>query len=367
MKGRRQLDLRGDVSYEMQQLALALFPKVGKEIEITSGRKPQPFFLQGPLCEPLATGNAPADPPTPLLARLTAATQVDWTAANIYGFSFAAGEIRAKLHNGFVHFEPLNLAVNDGRMTADARIDVAGRQPKVILMAGTLLNRVRITPEMCKRGLKYAMPMLYGVTEAQGQFSVNIKGCEIPLDDPGRGERAGELIVHDVQVAPGPVLQSLAQAIDVLRLATGKQAATPWRAARIKRESVIEYVMRDGRVYHRNLELDFDGVAIKTRGWVGIDQTISIEARVAAPRLLARVPGVPGGLGQSEVTIPITGTLDRPQLDRSKLGDAFKGMLGEDLLRTPAEGVRKELEGRTKDVLRGIDSGLEKLLPRSPR
>jgi hypothetical protein len=378
MKGRRQLDLRGDLSYQMQQLAVVMFPTTAKEIEIVSGRNAHPFFVKGPLGEPPANGNPfgqiqPGTPPVPLLAKLSAGTQFDWTGANIYGFRFSAGEMRAQLQNGQVYFEPLNLAVNDGRLTAEPTIDLVSTPPKVLLKAGTLLDRVRITPEMCKRGLRYAMPTLYGVTEAQGQFSVKIKGCEIPLDDARRGERAGELIVHNVEFAPGPLLQQIAQAVDAIRLASGQKekAASQLRVARLKRESVVEYVMRDGRVYHRNLELDFDGLIVKTRGWVGLDQTISIEAKVTAPKIVGRLPII-GGAQQAEFTIPIAGTLDQPQLDRSKLGDALKGLVTPDLLRKPAEDLLrappaelgKKLEGRAKEVIKGLDDGINRLIPR---
>jgi hypothetical protein len=371
LRGARDLELRGYLSYSAQEVANILFPAAAKDIVIQPGpSKEHPFYIRGMLGDvrsgdPFARN--PQQAARPLWARLTTGSQVDWTGANIYGFRFAAGEIRAEMRDGQVYFEPFNLSMNEGRLMAHPRIDLVSNPPRVILEAPpdaqgkpfTLVDHVRITPEMCNRGLKYALPPLYGVTEAQGQFSVRMKGCEIPLDDPFRGERAGELVVHNIDLAPGPMLLAVAQVIDAYRLATGKKpdATSQLRVARLKRESVVEYRMFEGKVYHRNLELEFDGLTIKTEGWVAVDQSIKLLAKVTAPGLTSRVPLA--GAGATEISIPIAGTLDRPKLDTG----ALKGTLLQDVLRAPSnEMIRKGLEDGTRDVIRGIDTGLDRLI-----
>ncbi len=374
LRGACDLELRGYLSYSAQEVANVLFPAAAKDIVIQPGpSKEHPFSIRGMLGEVKASdpfARNPQQAARPLWARMTTGSQVDWTAANIYGFRFAAGEIRAEMRDGQVYFQPLSLSMNGGRLLASPRIDLVSNPPRVVLeppdgQAGrgkpfTLVERVQITPEMCNRGLKYALPLLYGVTEAQGQFSVRMKGCEIPLDDPFRGERAGEFVVHEIQLAPGPMLTAIANVIDAARLASGKKpdTASQLRIAKLKRESVVEYVMRDGKVYHQNLELEFDGLTIRTAGWVAIDQSINILAKVAAPGLTSRVPLA--GAGQAEVSIPIVGTLDRPKIDMG----ALKSAALQDLLRTAPsnEHIRKGIEGGTQDVIRGIDNGLDRLI-----
>jgi hypothetical protein len=373
LRGACDMELRGYLSYSAQEVANVLFPSAAKDIEIKPGpSKEHPFSIRGTLGE-IKSGDPfarnPQQAAKPLWARLTIGSQVDWTAANIYGFRFAAGEIRAEMRDGQVYFQPFKLSMNGGLLIANPRIDLASNPPRVVLQPPdeftatgqpfVFVDNVQITPEMCNRGLKYALPPLYGVTEAQGKFSVKMKGCEIPLDNPFRGERAGELIVHDVQLAPGPMLIAITNVIDTARLATGKTPDTTsrLRVARLKKESVVEYVMRDGKVYHRNLELEFDGLTIKTEGWVAIDQSINILAKISAPGLMSRVPLA--GAGASEISVPITGTLDRPKIDTS----ALRGTVLQDLLRAPSnELIRKGLEDGTRGVIRGIDNGLEKLI-----
>ena len=71
--------------------------------------------------------------------------------------------------------------------------------------------------------------------------------------------------------------------------------------------------------------------------------------------------GVPlAGAGQSEVTIPITGTLDRPRIDTA----ALKTTALQDVLRAAPsnEIIRKGIEDGTKEVIRGIDNGLDRLI-----
>ena len=355
LSGRRIIDLRGNLIYDMQKLAARLFPSATEQVQIVSRLKAHPFRLQGPLAAAEVTGKpfGEVEPP-PLIVRLNAQTQTDWIGVNVYGFHFAAGEIRARLQHGQVYFDPLNLSVNDGRLTAKPQINLIGSPPTVILKAGKLLDHVRITPEMCNLGLKYALPALYGVTEAQGTFSVNIQGCRIPLNDPSRGAVAGELIVHDVQVAPGPLLKTIAQSLDAIRIAAGKapRAAAQLRTIRLKRESIVEFWMNDGRMHHRNLELDFGGTIVRTNGSVGLDQSIQLTAKISAPKLFGGKPLL-AGVEQTEISIPISGTLDRPRIDRSRLGDTLRRLLAGGLMRTPtAEGIGKELKKRASDLFR---------------
>jgi hypothetical protein len=156
------------------------------------------------------------------------------------------------------------------------------------------------------------------------------------------------------------MLIAIANVIDAARLASGKKPDTTsrLRVAKLRHESVVEYRMLDGKVYHNNLELEFDGLTIITKGWVAIDQSINIAARVMAPGLTSRVPLA--GAGQTEVTIPITGTLDRPRIDMA----ALKTTALQDLLRSAPsnELIRKGLEDGTKEVIRGIDNGLDRLI-----
>ena len=110
------------------------------------------------------------------------------------------------------------------------------------------------------------------MTTAEGRFSVELDGCRIPLGDLAKGELAGRMTVHSVEIGPGPLIQELALVLD---------RAVP---ARLTRESVISFQMVDGRVYHRDLEMIFPDLTIRTYGSVGLDRSLALMAEMPVPR-----------------------------------------------------------------------------------
>jgi hypothetical protein len=197
---------------------------------------------------------------------------------------------------------------------------------------------LQITPQMCAEGLQYVAPILAGVTQAQGMFSVGLDGCAIPLAEPKKADIAGKLTVHSVEVGPGPLVQTLAILLN---------RAAP---ARLTRESVVDFRMVDERIYHRGLELVFPEVTIRTYGSVGLDQSLSIVAELPVPPKWIGNNRLGDALRNQTIRLPIGGTLNKPMLDQAVLAQ------------TSAQFVRNAagtaVEG---EVQRQIDKQLKRL------
>ncbi len=375
LKTRPSLEMTGNLDYDYQNLLPLLKSYMGEGVTIALTRRSRPFQVSGPLAPPappqgvsaVAASNAKE-----WLSEWTAITSLDWTSLEAYGFRAGAGEAQPYLHQGVAGLKPLDLAVNNGRLTAAPRFILVGERPEFRLDPGLLLDRVEVTEEMCGRGLKYVAPLLASATRPQGRFSLDTTGCRMPLGDALQAEMAGRLMVHDITVTPGPLLHLIAGSINAVRLASGKTSGfTRTDVARLKRESVIAYRLVEGRVYHQNLELDFDDVTVSTRGSVGLDQTLAIVAHVRAPRLFAQVPAL-AGLQTQGLELPIHGTLNQPKLDRSHLqSQAVMGILSDDnLRRAGGEAVQNLLNRGMKEatqelqgekLFQNFDQGLKRL------
>jgi hypothetical protein len=312
---RRDLSLEGQLDYDPEKLLALVRPYLGEGIQIAAARQSRPFSFSGPLgalsTPPVQEG---AEAAVAAIDRLYREFQGEaafgWTGAELYGFRVASGELRGKLAGGALDFQPLDLAVSEGRLTASPTIRFWPEPKELLLARGPLVSQVRITPEMCDRALKFIAPVLAGVTQAEGKFSVALDGCRVPLDRPETGELAGQFTVHSVEVSAGPLVRELA----VLLERPG--------VARLSRESVVPFRMVDGRVYHRDLELVFPDVTIRTHGSVGLDQSLAIMAEMPVPpKWLGNNPlGV--ALKNQTIRLPIEGTLQRPQIDRQALAKA---------------------------------------------
>jgi hypothetical protein len=313
--GRRDLALEGQLDYEPEKLLALVRPYLGEGINVVATRQARPFSFSGPLsalsAPPAQSGAAAAVATIDRLYReFQGEAAFGWTGAEIYGFRMASGELRGKLASGVLEFQPLDLAVSEGRFTASPTVRFWPEPKELLLPRGPLLTQVRISPEMCDRALKFIAPVLAGVTQAEGKFSVALDGCRVPLDRPATGELAGQFTVHSVEIGAGPLVRELAVVLDRPGI------------AKLSRESVVPFRMVEGRVYHRDLELVFPDVTIRTHGSVGLDQSLAIMAEMPVPpKWIGNNPlGV--ALKNQTIRLPIEGTLQRPLIDRQALARA---------------------------------------------
>jgi len=239
-----------------------------------------------------------------------------------------------KLAEGVLAAEPLTVAVNQGRVHLEPTLHLAPGPMNLTLPPGPLATEVQVTPAMCASALKFVAPVLAGVTAAQGTFSIELDRCRVPVDRPGDAELAGRLIVHSVEVGPGPLVRELAVLL---------QREAP---ARLRRESVVPFYMAAGRVHHEELELIFPDLTIRTRGSVGLDQSLWMVASMPVPPKWLINDTLRSAFEGQEVRVPVGGTLTAPRLDRAEL-DRWN---------------RRVLEHAAQNVIRDqVDQGLDRL------
>jgi translocation and assembly module TamB len=151
----------------------------------------------------VGTGTSPLEYRGPMsLASARASTGVGWQWANLYGFQVGPGRANAALSDGVVRIEPMDLAVSGGRMRLAAQLRLAPGPLEMTLPPGPLVSQVQINQRMCDSFMKYIAPVLADVASAKGKFSIDLDNCRIPLSDPTKGDLAGRLTVHSVEVGP---------------------------------------------------------------------------------------------------------------------------------------------------------------------
>jgi len=74
-----------------------------------------------------------------------------------------------------------------------------------------------------------------------------------------------------------------------------------------------------GRVYHKDLELVFPDMTIRTHGSVGFDRSLSILAEMPVPPKWIGTNTLGTALEGQKIQLPIGGTLDQPMIDRREL------------------------------------------------
>lgn len=312
----RQVELEGQLDYDAETLRPLIERFFGRHVAL-GGRQSERFAVRGPLRrlgQPQPGGN-PAGDPWDWTRDLTGEASLGWQWADLYGFRAGPARVRTTLRGGTATIDPVTVALSEGRVNLAGEFRLTPGPAELRVPAGPLADNVRISPEMCERALKFVAPILADVAQAQGTFSVKLDGCRLPLEDPTQGDVAGHLLVHDVEVGAGPLLQELAV---LLNRGT---------SVRLKRESDVQFRMVGGRVYHRDLVLEFPDATIKSYGSVGLDETLAIMLELPVPPKWIGNNRLGETLRNQTIRLPLGGTLSQPRLDKQVLDQTMAQLL----------------------------------------
>lgn len=363
------LALEGEMAYDLPRLVTRLRSHLGPSLQL-QGRDVRPFALRGPIRHlELATSNtrltagstgAPAEAATWPPKDFAAQAGLNWTSASVFGLPIGPGELDAQLKDRVLQFKPVDIDVAEGRVHLAPRIHWDQPEPVVVAEAGPALENVRLSPELCATWLKYVLPILADVTEAEGRFSIELSDTAVvPLNRPEDGEIRGKMDVHGVQVGPSPLTRELIGLAQTIKaIADNKTATDPPNAKMWLQlpEQSIPFHWKQRRVYHDRLEVNLKDVAIVTGGSVGIDQTLNMVAEipirdewVSRNRYLASLQG-------QRLQIPITGSLSKPHVDRR----ALQNLATQAVTNSANSFIEKELT-------RGVDRFLRPRQPTAPQ
>ncbi len=337
-------EVAGELSYDWDRLQPRLRPFLGNVVPTGSGRRRVSF--QGPVD---FSNGIPAD--------VVANGALDWRAIDAVGVAVGPGELVASLKNGSVAFAPLDLAVSGGRLRTTPSLLSTPAGTVLQLSPGSTLTDARLTPEMTRRWLGLATPLLANSARAEGRLSASVAQLSSPLADWRGTEATGQIVVDTARVQAAPVAGELLGVVQRLQqLAGGALGGVLGggvnTSIEASRQTVNVRVTR-GRVYHDRMEVTVAGVPVTTTGSVGFDNTLDLVAELRLPPEMLGNTRL-GRVLTGPLRIPIRGTTSSPQLDASVLTN-LAGRLGVDSLRGEIERALPDEIGRT------IDRGLQDL------
>ncbi len=263
-----------------------------------------------------------------------------------------------------------DLPVSDGkvRLTSQLRLD---RTPAMlVLQSERVIDKVRLSPELCAGWLKYAAPIMADATRVDGRFSVVIANGALPISDPSTGEIAGQFAVHEAQLTPGPFAAQVVTIVDRIKaltksrslkpadlLSLAEQSASPTngggnRAWVTLPEQEVPFRMTKGRVFHDGLTLVTKEATLRTRGSVGLDESLDLIVEVPVrDEWIAQNKSLNSLRGKS-LQIPVRGSLTQPQLDARALESLARAAATapvENLLENELQkGLNRFLPGKKK-------------------
>jgi translocation and assembly module TamB len=311
----------GTLTYDLAQITSLLRPYTGGGVQLV-GRETGRFQVAGSFANPAAHWSR----------TVQGRFEAPWTSADVYGLPVGAGRVAGTLGEGLVRFDPLALAVAEGRLTASPLVRLDPEPMEFTMPAGPLLTDVRISPQVSEAMLKYIAPVLAGATQSEGHFSLDLDGARVPLGDPKRADMAGKLAVHAVRVVPGPMAKQwveLAQQIEAI--AKRRELAAAGQSEPISlltiQDQQVNFRVVDGRVYHQNMQFQVGDVTLRSEGSVGLDETLALVLHVPIQDKWIEGQAFLVGLRGQSLAIPVKGTLRQPQLDRGAVAGLSQQLL----------------------------------------
>ncbi|MCH2113619.1 MAG: DUF748 domain-containing protein [Pirellulales bacterium] len=337
-----RLQANGQLQYDAQELATLLTTYLGSNVRLVGNRHMR-FQIAGLLSEVDPQG-APLD----WLQRWQMSADAGWLSASVYGLPVGAGKLEGTFQQGQLQFAPLEVAVGNGWLTAHPLLTFGHRSQQLQLSAGPLLRRVQILPQVSQAMLKYIAPVVANATHTEGEFSVHLADSRVPLANPQEAQVAGQLAVHRLSVAPGPMLQELATAVERLKtLSNSKQLFSAVTATRsVKGLTIndrnIDFQVVQGRVYHRNLEFIIDDVPIRSQGSVGFDQSLALVFEI--PIQEKWLGKYSRSLAGQTLRIPVNGSLDQWDFDLRAVADLSQRLVKDAASQAIGDEVNRQIE-----------------------
>ncbi len=350
---------KGQMTYDAAVVAEKLRPFTGDYLKVT-GQRTEPIEVTW---QSSPSGNW-AD-------SLQAKMQLGWDGASIIGIDIGKADVPIVVQNGQFKSKT-TIPVSQGALRWDLDSNLGGNPLTIRQAPEMVLENVAITPQMCQGWLKYVAPLVADVTSVQGQLSLEIARAEIVPADSLKQTIAGNLIVKDVTVGPGPLanqLLTIVQQVQALRKGAGGQSPSQSGTWLQMPEQSIQFAMQDGKVAHRNLKLRAGDIEIVTDGSVSVEGQLELTAKV--PILKDWIDGTPAlaSLAGQSIQIPIRGTIQKPQMDMS----AFAS-IGRQVAESAVQGaVQKQLDkglnkllGPLESKLGPLQQNLQQSLPQLP-
>jgi hypothetical protein len=278
------------------------------------------------------------------------------------------GRIQPRLNEGTIETGLIEFQLSDGHFRLVPHFYLNQQPPSMTIDPGLVLESVEISESMCAGWLRFVAPIAAEATRANGKFSLVLESTTVPLLSPADAKIRGELQIQQAVMGPGPLADSLVQAIaaveSMVRASSSVNASRPTpnqfkaitnligQAAGVPGlqtppypgndapppyqlnipEQYVPFRVEGRRVYHDQFHVVIGNVKLVTSGSVGMDQSLQLVAYVPILRQWVQDERMWKVIEGKALEIPIAGTIRSPRIDIQRVEHSIQRLVGELLL-----------------------------------
>jgi hypothetical protein len=266
-----------------------------------------------------------------LLENLSAKAKAGFTKGNYFGLNFGPTEVDVQIENGLLRIAPFSSVVNNGQFNFAGEADFK-QKPTLLKTPGAIyvLKDVQINDEAARGLLMYLNPVFANAVEVNGVANFECEKLAIPLAGGTKDdiEVIGTISIKELRLEASDLLGQILSAAGV----SGRGVDITIHPTR--------FVLQNGFLRYDDMQMDVGDNPVNFRGVIGLDKSLSMTVtlpyttRGKTARVGKEVEG-------ARISLPLRGTVDKPELDRGRL-------LEEQLKQQLQERLMKELEGVLK-------------------
>ncbi len=287
-----------------------------------------------------------------------------WEGAAVAGVHFGETTVPVRMTETSVTVAPAAMVpVEQGAIHVGGQVHYRPGPLWLQARPGSIADSVRLTPEMTNRWLKFIAPLAADATRIDGTFSATIEEAIVVFDRPELSRVRGRLELEGVEMAAGPLTDRIIAGVQQLQAFQSLPGFNPQQNGTRKLVSLppqsVEFSLADNVVHHQRLKMEIDRAEVITSGSVSLDGGLNLFAQVPLDRrwLGSDLQFLAG----ESVTLPISGTFDRPTLDRSGVRDIAR-QVGTQAVQDASENfLQDQLDRGQQQINRGLERGMERL------
>jgi hypothetical protein len=308
--GKTKLSGQAQLVYDWSALKPVISPYMPAGLTVSGKRQDMITF----------SSEYPSDKTDMMLSNLNAKAAVGFEQAEYMGLNIGKTNVNVDVNNGLLVVSPFTTKVNNGQMTFGAQ---ANFKVKPALFKTTrsmqVIKDINIDDKTTRLLLMYLNPIFANAVRVSGIANLSCDKLSIPLDEKAKNSAE---IVGVVSIS-----QLRLQASDLL----GQIIALIGGSASVITVHPTKFTLKDGLLKYDDMQMDIGDTPVNFKGVIGLDK--SLDMTVTLPYTLsgttARTNKQTRG---TRITLPLTGTVDRPKIDTSKLLESQGPGLLEDVI-----------------------------------
>jgi hypothetical protein len=235
-------------------------------------------------------------------SNLNAKTTFGFDRAEYMGLQIGASTFDVKIDNGLMTIAPFTSTVNTGKLYFGASANFS-EKPALLKTPGqmNILDSIQITQQTSDIFLGYINPLFANATNVSGVLSFDCEKLVFPLEKGYDKTIAviGTLSITNMRLG-SPLLNQILQILKMFQI-------TDLPSDPIITVQPTKFIVAEGIISYNNMQMDIDKYPVNFAGQIGLDKSMRMTVTLPWTR------------NEQRVTLPLKGTVDRPEIDINKL------------------------------------------------